>query len=1019
MEEEQKIDFAKIEKKWQDKWEKKKIFEANEDSEKKKYYILEMFPYPSATGLHMGHAFNFTIGDVFSRFKKMQGFNVLHPVGFDSLGLPAENAAIKVGKHPEEYTNNSIKNFVKQEKKLGITYAWDREINTADPNYYKWDQWIFLKMFEKGLVYEKEAPVNWCSSCNTIISNEQAQGGKCDRCGTEIEIKKMKQWFLKITDYADRLLEGHKKLDWPAKTIAMQKNWIGKSYGTEIDFEIEDKNISNVVIVHGSPVNKEETKTYSQHWMPWIKEQLKEKKTKIFLPLMPEPWEPDYNKWKKEFSKLEIDENSILVGHSSGTTFLVRWLGETRKKIKKLILVAPWKVAWEESKSSKNFCDYEIDSKIKNNIGEIIYFTSDDEEKDGKDSVEVFHKKLGGKIIELSKHGHFTLEDMKTEKFPELLAEINSNKKWPIFTTRPDTIFGVTFMVVSAQHTRLNELVTKEQKSGVEKFLKKLKSVSEKELADMEKEGVFTGSYAINPANGDKVPVYAGNFVVADYGAGMVMAVPAHDQRDFEFAKKYKIPIKQVIEEKIPTEEDCLSSPDGSFCLEPDLENAYTGEGTLYNSGDFNYMKNEEAKKEITGWLISKKLARKVVNYKLRDWSVARQRYWGTPIPLIHCEKCGVVPVKEKDLPVKLPKEVKFGEGNPLLTNKEWLNVKCPKCNGKARREANTMDTFVNSSWYFLRYCDSKNNNEIFSKDKVKYWMPVDLYIGGAEHACMHLIYSRFYTMFLHDLGLIDFEEFAPRLFHQGMINDEKGEKMSKSKGNVIEPLETIAKYGVDATRFYLLSEASPDKGFNWTDSGIQGATRIINKIWKVGQEVKIGKDSNELKEKINKTIKNITEQIEKIDYRKSTIELRELFDLISKESEVSKETLEKSLKLLAPFCPHIAEEIWEKLGNKEFISIAEWPKYEEVKKSAKQEDINEKIIGNVKPTIDKILSTQKVEKVYLYVMPFEIKQVSVEKIEKALGKPTKIFAVNDSNKYDPENKAKKALPGKPSIFVK
>jgi len=813
MEEESKIDFAKIEKKWQDKWAAEKVFEAIEDPKKKKYYVLEMFPYPSATGLHMGHAFNFTIGDVSSRFKIMQGFNVLHPAGFDSLGLPAENAAIKAGKHPEEYTNNSIKNFIKQEKTLGLTYSWDRQVNTADPEYYHWDQWIFLKMFEKGLVYEKEAAVNWCNKCNTIISNEQAQGGECDRCGTKIEIKQMTQWFLKITDYADRLLEGHKNLNWPEKTIAMQKNWIGKSYGTEIDFEI-------------------------------------------------------------------------------------------------------------------------------------------------------------------------------------------NGKKWPVFTTRPDTIFGVTFMVVSAQHKNLMELVTKEQKKEVEKFLEKIGSVSEKELADMEKEGIFTGSYAINPATRDKVPVYAGNFVVADYGGGMVMAVPAHDQRDFEFAKKYNIPIKQVISGEISQ------------------TRAWTEAGKLINSKEFDGISNEEAKKKISDWLISQNKAKRVVNYKLRDWSIARQRYWGTPIPLIHCEKCGVVPVPEKELPVKLPKEVKFGIGNPLLTNEKWLNVACPKCGGKARREANTMDTFANSSWYFLRYCDPHNNKEIFAKDKVKYWMPIDLYIGGAEHACMHLIYSRFYTMFLHDIGLIEFEEPAPRLFHQGMINDEKGEKMSKSKGNIIEPLETMAKYGVDATRFFLLSEASPDKGFNWSDKGIQGSTRIINKIWKIGQEVKFGKDSEEMQLKVNKTIKNVTEQIENIDLRKSTIEIRELFDLISKQIEISKDTFEKSIKLIAPFCPHIAEELWEKLGNIGFISTAEWPKYTEIKKSAKQENVTENIIENLKQTVEKIISSQEVKKIYLYAMPFEIKQIDSDKIEKAFGKPIKIFAVNDSDKYDPENKAKKALPGKPSIFV-
>ncbi len=960
--------FKEIEEKWQKKWESEGVFEVKENPNKKKCYVLEMFPYPSGEGIHIGHAFNYVIVDVYARFKTMQGFNVLHPAGYDSLGLPAENAAIKSKKHPEEYTKNSIKNFMKQQKRLGISYDWSRVINTAEPSYYKWDQWIFLKMFEKGLVYQKEAPVNWCDKCQTIISNEQAQGGKCERCESPIEIRIMKQWFIKIIDYADRLLEGHKKLNWPEKTIAMQKNWIGKSYGTSIDFEI----------------NKE---------------------------------------------------------------------------------------------------------------------------------------------------------------------------KWQIFTTRPDTIFGVTFMVVSAQHPRLMELVTKERKKDVEKFLKKLKSVSEKELVDMEKEGVFTGSYAVNPSNGEKVPVYAGNFVVADYGSGMVMAVPAHDQRDFEFAKKYEIEIKQVITpdlkcyehdkkllkelDKIKKEADkkkldfwiigglanafhvgmvyrahrdldlitkdkkncedfCkvleglgykkikekkligglsvkiyqnenglfvdIAPYTGDFDLrKSDLEKnekefegvkskivskrfcetykkywltkrkeskdkldldylagrAYTDSGILINSKQFNGIPNEEAKGKITKWLNEKELARKEVNYRFRDWSVARQRYWGTPIPLIHCDKCGVVPVSEKDLPVELPKEVKFSKGNPLLTNKKWLNVKCPKCGKSAKREVNTMDTFVNSSWYFLRFCDPENDEEIFDKKKVGYWMPIDLYIGGAEHTCMHLIYCRFYTMFLYDLGLINFDEPALRLFHQGMINDEKGEKMSKSKGNVVEPIETMEKYGVDTTRFFILSEASPEKGFNWDDRGIQGSFRIINKIINIIEQAKFGKDSKEIRIKINKSIKEITEQIEKIEYRKSTIELRELFEIISKQKKISKGTLEKSLKLLSPFCPHIAEELWEKLGNKKFISLEKWPKAEELNLEKKEENLNDKISLYVKEVLKKVEERgTKVKKVYIYIMPFEISKINKEKISDSLGKDVIIYSVKDADKYDPENRAKKARPGKPGIFL-
>ena len=818
MEEEQNIDFAKIEKKWQDKWEKEKVFEVNEKSKKPKFYLLEMFPYPSGSGLHMGHAWNYTIGDIFARFKILQGFNVLHPMGYDALGLPAENAAIKAGKHPEDYTKESIGNYIKQQKNIGLSYDWSRRINTSDPDYYKWDQWIFLKMFEKGLVYEKKSPVNWCSKCNTILANEQVHEGKCWRHeDTKVELKNIRQLFLKITDYADRLLEGHKNLNWPEKTIAMQKNWIGKSHGTEIDFEI-------------------------------------------------------------------------------------------------------------------------------------------------------------------------------------------NGEKWPIFTTRPDTIYGVTLMVVSAQHQKLSELVTKEQKKEVEKFLKKLTSVSEKEMADMEKEGVFTGSYAINPINGEKVPIYAGNFVVADYGSGMVMAVPAHDQRDFEFAKKYGVEIKQVIVGKDPL----------------DFKNRYTGEkaftdsGLLMDSKQFSGVDSNEAKEQITSFLAEKNLARKTTNFKLRDWSIARQRYWGTPIPLIHCEKCGIVPVPEKDLPVKLPKEVKFGKGNPLETNEQWLNVKCPKCGGKGRREANTMDTFVNSSWYFFRYCDPHNNKEIFDKKKAKYWMPVDLYIGGAEHACMHLIYARFYTMFLKDLGLIDFEEFAPRLFHQGMLAAEGGEKMSKSKGAVVLPEEVSDKYGIDTARFFLCSLAAPDKNIDWSEKGMQGSSRFIKKVYGLTENLKFGKDSTELIQKLNKTIKNITNQVETLEYRKSTIELRELFELISEQKEISKATLESALKLLSPFCPHLAEELWGKIGNKDFISLAEWPKYIEDKKSKKAEDPTEKIIQNIEPTIKKLEG----KKVYLYVLPFELEKISKEKISKALNKEVEIFSVQDKDKYDPENRAKKALPSKPGIFV-
>ncbi|PIO01127.1 leucine--tRNA ligase [Candidatus Pacearchaeota archaeon CG09_land_8_20_14_0_10_30_9] len=815
------VNFKKIEKKWQKRWEKEKVFLVKEDSKKKKFYSLEMFPYPSGSGLHIGHALNYIIGDIFARFKIMKGFNVLHPMGYDALGLPAENAAIKVGTHPEEYTKNSMRAFTKQLKLLGLSYDWSRMIDTSNPGYYKWDQWIFLKMFESGLAYQKESSVNWCPECNTVLANEQVVDGKCWRHeDTKVELKSLKQWFLKITDYADELLDKLDDLNWPERTKNMQKHWIGKSYGTEIDFKV-------------------------------------------------------------------------------------------------------------------------------------------------------------------------------------------NGQKWPVFTTRPDTIYGVTFVVVSPYHKEIDKLVTKEQKKEVNQFMNKLKSVSEKDLVDLEKEGAFTGSYAINPINNEEVPIYVGNFVVADYGSGMVMAVPAHDKRDFEFAKKYGIKIKIVID-PIEFELD-----------EKNLTEAYTESGTLINSGNFNGISNEKAKHEISEFLSKKGLGRKAINFRLKDWGISRQRYWGTPIPIVYCDSCGAVPVPLKDLPVKLPKEVKFGNGNPLLTNEKWINIKCPKCGKNGKRETDTMDTFVNSSWYFLRYTDSKNKKEIFNKEKVVYWNPVDVYVGGAEHACMHLIYSRFYVKFLRDIGLLNFDEPAKRLFHQGMIHSEGGSKMSKSKGNVVDPLLVSKKYGVDALRFFLVSVASPDKDFDWSETGIQGSFRFIKKIYDYFDKFKEGKDSEKISLKMNSSIKSIGDYIENFDYRKATIELRELFDLISEEEVLSKETLQKFLKLMSPFCPHLSEEFWEKLGNKNLITSSLWPEFKEDKIGKKsEENLSEKIIENLSGVLHKLESNgNKISKVYFYVLPFEIEKINKKKLQEGFEKEIFVYSVKDDKKYDPEGRSKKARPGMPGFY--
>ncbi len=824
MEKEQKVDFAKIEKKWQKEWETKKVFQAKEDSKKKKMYILEMYPYPSASFLHMGHVRNFTIGDVYARFKRMQGFNVLYPMGFDSFGLPAETASKKEGIHPKAYTENAIKKIMEYFRALGNSYDWSRTLASHEPDYYKWNQFFFLKLYEKGLAYRKKAPVNWCPNCESVLANEEAESGKCWRCNGEVVKKDLEQWFFKITDYADRLLKDLDKIEWPEKIKIMQRNWIGKSYGTEIDFTI----------------NKE---------------------------------------------------------------------------------------------------------------------------------------------------------------------------KWSIFTTRPDTIYGVTFMIISAQHPRLFELVTDKQKPEVGKLLRKIKSMSKKDIEELEKEGAFTGSYAINPLTNEKVPVYAGNFVVADYGSGMVMAVPAHDQRDFEFAKKYDIPIKAVIQ------------PKDKKMSEEDMEEAFVDEGILVNSAQFNGVKSKDAIEDITNYLIEKKLGRKVVNYKIRDWLISRQRYWGTPIPIIYCSKCGVVPVPEKDLPVLLPEKVDFmSKENPLVSAKDFVNVKCPKCKGNAHRETDTMGGFVDSSWYFLRYCDAGNKKEAFERRKVDYWMPVDQYIGGAEHAVMHLIYARFFIKALKDLGFVKFDEPFSKLFNQGIVYKD-GAKMSKSKGNVVYQTDISSKYGIDTARLFLMFVSTPDKQMEWNDEGVEGSSRIINRLVRLKEKIKKDKASEREESKINLTIKKVTENIEIFEYPKAIIVLIEALDAFS--DGVSKKSYEILLKLISPFCPHIAEEMWHELGNKSFISLEEWPKADEKKIDAKLEE-QEKQVEKLCEDINNIVRIVKekegkdAKKAFLYTIPNEKEIYSsvIELIEKKTNLKIKVFAANQKEKYDPQNKAGKAKPGKPAIYL-
>lgn len=738
-----------IEPKWQQVWEDKKVFAATEDSSKKKFYCLEMFPYPSGK-IHMGHVRNYSIGDVIARFKRMRGFNVLHPIGWDSFGMPAENAAIEHKTHPAEWTLQNIDAMRAQLKKLGFSYDWDREVATCLPEYYRWEQKIFLEMYEKGLVYKKKSFVNWCAKCETVLANEQVKDGQCWRCDSVVEQRSISQWFFKITAYAQELLEDTYKLPgWPERVLTMQREWIGKSEGAEIDFQIE-----------GS------------------------------------------------------------------------------------------------------------DQKIK------------------------------------------------------------------VFTTRPDTLFGATFMSIAAEHPMALVLAKgNEQEQAVKIFAEKVSKMDRMQrLQDnYEKEGVFTGAYCLNPVNGRRMPIYAANFVLADYGTGAVMAVPAHDQRDFEFAKKYKLPIEVVIQ------------PAG-VTLDPlSMKAAYVDEGLLINSGSFNGMASAVAKREIVKFVSEKGWGTSTTSYKLRDWGISRQRYWGSPIPMIQCPHCGIVPVAEKELPVLLPTNVEFtGKGgSPLSLIKDFANITCPKCQGPAKRETDTMDTFVESSWYFLRYCSARKNDGPFDKEAIRYWYQnddgtfgVNQYIGGIEHAVLHLLYSRFFTKVLRDLGYLPegMREPFSNLLTQGMVIKD-GTKMSKSKGNVVDPNYLIEKYGADTARLFSLFAAPPEKDLDWNDQGVDGAFRFLGRVYRLihGWTVfdGMGEQKKELVRLRHKTIKKVTDDLERFHFNTAISALMEYINALQKE-RLHKDDIEALILLISPFAPHLSEELWTHIGHKGLASQTAWPKYDE-----------------------------------------------------------------------------------------
>jgi leucyl-tRNA synthetase len=771
-----KYPFKDIEKKWQKRWEDEQTFHAVEDErfpKEKRRYVLDMFPYPSGAGLHVGHPEGYTATDIYCRYLRMNGYNVLHPMGFDAFGLPAENYAIQTGTHPAVTTYANIDRFRTQIKSLGFSYDWSREVITCDPEYYKWTQWIFLQLFKKGLAYEAEMPINWCPSCKTGLANEEVKEGHCDRCGTKVVRKRIRQWVLKITAYAERLLADLDKLDWPEPIKLMQRNWIGRSEGASVLFKIEG--------------------------------------------------------------------------------------------------------------------------------------------------------------------------------YDEALE---------IYTTRPDTLFGATYMVLAPEHPFVPHITTPEHRAAVEAYIEEAAAKSDLERTDLAKDktGVFTGAYAINPVNGARIPIWISDYVLISYGTGAIMAVPAHDARDWDFAKKFKLPIIQVVARPGET---------GPFDREPEACNE--AEGIAVNSGQFDGLPTAEFKQRITAWLEERGIGKKTVNYKLRDWLFSRQRYWGEPIPVVHCDRCGIVPLPEESLPLALPEVKSYtptGTGeSPLAAIPEWVNTTCPHCGGPAKRETNTMPQWAGSCWYYLRYLDPKNPNALADRSKIDYWMPVDLYVGGAEHAVLHLLYSRFWHKVLYDLGLVNTDEPFMRLVNQGMILGEDNQKMSKSRGNVINPDDIVENYGADAMRVYEMFMGPLEVSKPWSTAGLVGVSRFLERIWAISERPLVeGPLAPELEKLLHKTIKKVTNDTATLNFNTAISQMMIYSNELSKLETIPRAAWEPFVLLLAPYAPHLGEELWEKLGHEGSVSKAPWPAYHEELTCDDEKEIVVQVNGKVRSKFTAPAGTSKEE---------------------------------------------------------
>jgi len=1052
-------DHGKIEKRWQKEWDKSGIYHSEEGSGKPKAYILDMFPYPSGDGLHVGHPKGYIATDIVSRHARMQGKNVLHPMGWDAFGLPAENFAIKNKVHPRKAVEKNVARFKEQLQKIGLDYDWSREINTTDPEYYKWTQWIFLKLFEKGLAYEAYEPINWCPSCQTGLANEDLDNGVCERCGSVVEKKPMRQWTLKITEYAERLLKDLDLLpEWQEHIKESQRNWIGKSEGAEIEFPVAvDSGVTRFVILHGKHGSPE------RDFFPWLRTQLEKQGFEVQMPVMPNASDPDDMEQADYIEKnFTLDEGTVVVGHSYGGVVALR-LAERGIKINRLhLLGTPFSGKRLDGKDGgRSFAalqrgfDFEA---IKRNVrsGTLLYDINDDviAMSDG----ESYARKLGWPLIKgTGKRSHFN-----GEVEPDVLMAITPMIR--IFTTRPDTLFGATYMVIAPEHPIIHQLESSIQNlPEVAKYTKVAltKSEIERTAEGKEKTGVkLEGIMAINPANQERIPVFAADYVLAHYGTGAIMAVPAHDQRDYEFAKKFDIPMRYVIaphtvdtknmprpdkktvrrktvhamirdpktgkflilrwkehpwktfvlggvddgediveaarreakeetgyvnlafrkivggpgcteyfaahkdenrfstayavlfdledttKEPVSAEEEAKHEPEWmtleDFANDPyltcselpwwmpaiDHDAAYTGSGLLIESGEFDGLTSEEAKAKM-----ATKFGAAKTTYKLRDWVFSRQRYWGEPIPIIHCEKDGIVPVPYDQLPVKLPDVERYeptGTGeSPLANIIEWVNTACPKCAGPAKRETNTMPQWAGSSWYYLRYMDPKNDSALVDAGKEKYWAPVDVYVGGAEHATRHLIYARFWHKFLQDIGIVSTPEPFTRLISVGLIMAEDGKKMSKRYGNVINPDDIVNTYGADTLRIYEMFMGPFTDAIAWKTSSLIGARRFLERVWRLQDSFAPEPDAD-VERTLHQTLKKVGEDIANFKFNTAISQM--MIFVNTAEKGITKEQYQSFITVLAPFAPHIADELWHVLGNEASVHVAPWPAYDESK---------------------------------------------------------------------------------------